>query len=101
MTGLPGDNAPPVVVDYDPSWPARFDAIRDRIAPALGPLAVSIEHVRASPIGASVTVATELVHVDGRLLRFQVEAEHEDGVVVAHGEITRVVVDADRFLARL
>ena len=62
---------------------------------------VSIEHVRASPIGASVTVATELVHVDGRLLRFQVEAEHEDGVVVAHGEITRVVVDADRFLARL
>jgi GrpB-like predicted nucleotidyltransferase (UPF0157 family) len=50
MTGLPGDNAPPVVVDYDPSWPARFEAIRDRIAPVLGPLAVSIEHVGSTSV---------------------------------------------------
>jgi fluoroacetyl-CoA thioesterase len=62
---------------------------------------VSLEHVRASPLGAAVTVAAELVHVDGRLLRFQIRAEHEDGVVVAHGEITRVVVDENRFLSRL
>jgi predicted thioesterase len=61
---------------------------------------VSLEHVRASPVGAAVTVAAELVHVDGRLLRFQVQASHADGVVVGHGEITRVVVDTDRFLAR-
>jgi fluoroacetyl-CoA thioesterase len=62
---------------------------------------VSLEHVRASPVGAEVTAAAELVHVDGRLLRFQVAASHADGVVVAHGEVTRVVVDAARFLARL
>jgi hypothetical protein len=55
----------------------------------------------ASPVGAGVTVGAELVYVDGRLLRFQVQAEHEDGVVVAHGEITRVVVDETRFLSRL
>jgi predicted thioesterase len=60
---------------------------------------VTLEHVRASRVGASVSVAAELVHVDGRLLRFQVQASHADGVVVAHGEITRVVVDAVRFLA--
>ncbi len=65
---------------------------------------VSVEHVRASPVGAVVSVAAELVHVDGRLVRFQVQASHrneQDGVVVAHGEVTRVVVDAARFLARL
>jgi predicted thioesterase len=62
---------------------------------------VDLEHIRASPLDATVTVAAELVHVDGRLLRFQVRAEHPDGVVVAHGEITRVVVDETRFLARL
>jgi GrpB-like predicted nucleotidyltransferase (UPF0157 family) len=50
MTGLPGDNARAVVVDYDPDWPARFEAIRARIAPALGPLAVSIEHVGSTSI---------------------------------------------------
>ena len=50
MTGLPGDNARPVVVEYDPSWPARFEAIRDRIAPALGPLAASIEHVGSTSV---------------------------------------------------
>ena len=62
---------------------------------------VAIEHARASAVGAAVTVAVELVHVDGRLLRFQVQASHADGVVVGHGEVTRVVVDVDRFLARL
>jgi fluoroacetyl-CoA thioesterase len=62
---------------------------------------VAIEHARASAVGAAVTVAVEVVHVDGRLLRFQVQASHADGVVVGHGEVTRVVVDVDRFLSRL
>ena len=50
MTGLPGDNARAVVVEYDPEWPARFEAIRDRIAPALGDLALSIEHVGSTSV---------------------------------------------------
>ena len=50
MTGLPGDNARAVVVDYDPEWPVRFEAIRARIAPALGPLALSIEHVGSTSV---------------------------------------------------
>jgi fluoroacetyl-CoA thioesterase len=41
------------------------------------------------------------VQIDGRLLRFEVSAEHDDGRVVGHGEVTRVVVDRDRFLRRL
>lgn len=79
----------------------------DAVAAALGPgqssvgTRMAVEHVRASPVGSVVTVSAELVHVDGRLLRFQVQAGHEDGLVVASGEITRVVVDVDRFLARL
>jgi predicted thioesterase len=62
---------------------------------------VAIEHTRASAVGAAVTVVAELVHADGRLLRFQVQASHADGVIVGHGEVTRVVVDVDRFLSRL
>ena len=60
---------------------------------------VSLEHLAATPVGAVVTVTAEVVHVDGRLLRFAVRAEAGDRLV-ATGEVTRVVVDADRFLQR-
>lgn len=65
---------------------------------------VEVEHLAASPVGASVGVTAELIHRDGRLLRFQVMAHHDAGgdpVLIARGEITRVVVRRDPFLARL
>lgn len=33
------------VVDYDPNWPAQYEALRARIAAAMGPAALSISHV--------------------------------------------------------
>jgi fluoroacetyl-CoA thioesterase len=62
---------------------------------------VQLEHLRASAVGAKVTVQAQLAHVDGRLLRFEVTAEDSDGQLVGHGQVTRVVVDRDRFLSRL
>ncbi len=39
-----------VVSDYDPRWPDRFQDLRQRLAPHVADLAVSIEHVgRPSP----------------------------------------------------
>ncbi|HJR38174.1 MAG TPA: hotdog domain-containing protein [Nocardioidaceae bacterium] len=62
---------------------------------------VSLEHLVASPVGRTVSVRADVVYVDGRLVRFEVVAEHtDDGKVIGHGEVTRVVVDGDRFLAR-
>ena len=63
---------------------------------------VSVEHSGASAVGEQVEVHAGLSYVDGRLLRFAVAASHvADGRVVATGEVTRVVVDRERFLARL
>jgi predicted thioesterase len=66
---------------------------------------VEVEHSAASPVGATVVARASVSHVDGRLVRFEVAAEHQLGdtppVVVATGRITRVVVDRARFLARL
>lgn len=63
---------------------------------------VEIEHSRASPVGEIVRVQARVLFTDGRLRRFAVRAWHEsDGRVVATAEVTRVVVDANRFLARL
>lgn len=66
---------------------------------------VELAHERASPVGATVRVRASLTHADGRLLRFDVVAEQEqpDGMsqLVGHGQVTRVVVERERFLSRL
>jgi len=61
---------------------------------------VSLEHLAASPVGAAVSVTASVAYVDGRLVRFAVEARMGD-VLVGSGEITRVIVDAERFMSRL
>jgi fluoroacetyl-CoA thioesterase len=75
---------------------ARFDERGTR---------VELEHRAASPVGADVLVRASVSHVDGRLVRFEVAAEHrvdgDEPVIVATGRITRVTVDRARFLARL
>ena len=60
---------------------------------------VSVEHLRASRVGAALTVTATLRQVDGRLLRFDVAVTHDD-LLVASVDATRVVVDRQRFLAR-
>jgi predicted thioesterase len=66
---------------------------------------VEVEHVAPSPVGASVVARASVSHVDGRLVRFEVAAEHQtpEGIsaVIATGRITRVIVDRARFLSRL
>ena len=62
---------------------------------------VVLDHQRGVPVGDSVVVTAQLVAVDGRLLQFEVTAEDGDGRLVASGQVTRVVVDRDRFLARI
>ncbi len=63
---------------------------------------VQLEHVGASPVGAAVRVTASVAYVDGRLVRFEVVAHQgTEEKVVGHGEVTRVVVDRERFLSRI
>lgn len=78
------------------------------IAPALSAGAtsvgtrVSLEHLAPSPVGQQVEVTASSSYVDGRLHRFVVAARHAGSAkVVASGEVTRVVVDAERFMSRV
>jgi fluoroacetyl-CoA thioesterase len=61
---------------------------------------IAFEHSGASPVGQEVEVTASSSYVDGRLHRFTVLARHVGGKVVGTGEITRVVVDVERFLGR-
>ena len=62
---------------------------------------VSLEHRAASATGEVVQVTATVTHRDGRLRRFEVVAVDSHKRVVGHGEVTRVVVDRDRFMARV
>jgi predicted thioesterase len=63
---------------------------------------VSLEHLAASPVGERLQVEATVAYVDGRLVRFTVAASQlSDGKVVGTGEVTRVVVDRERFLSRV
>ena len=70
---------------------------------------VSLEHLAASKVGATVVVTATVVYVDpsagsgrrARLVRFVVSAREPDGKLLGSGEVTRVVVDEERFLGRL
>lgn len=62
---------------------------------------VALEHLAASKVGVSVVVTATVAYVDGRLVRFEVEAREPGGKLLGSGEVTRVVVDAERFLGRL
>ena len=60
---------------------------------------VSIEHLAPSPVGTVLRITAGSTHVDGKLVRFSVAAR-QDGKLVGSGEVTRVLVDAHRFMER-
>jgi predicted thioesterase len=62
---------------------------------------VEIEHLAASPVGAEVTASAAVIARDGRLVQFRVHAVDGDGTLVGSGEVRRVIVDRERFLARV
>lgn len=63
---------------------------------------VQVEHLAASAVGAEVEVSASSAYEDGRLHRFTVSARDvATGKVLGAGEITRVVVDAERFMSRV
>lgn len=67
---------------------------------------IELEHLAATPVGGSVEVTARVVHSDGRLRRFTVAARNlgvdgRPGKLAGSGEVTRVVVDAERFLSRV
>jgi fluoroacetyl-CoA thioesterase len=81
------------------------------IDPALAPgetslgTRVQLEHLAPSAVGQEVEVTARLAYADGRLRRFSVAARNVGpdgpGKLVGSGEVTRVVVDGERFLTRI
>ena len=58
---------------------------------------VEVEHLAASPIGASILCKSKLVAADGRRLDFEVEVFDNAGLI-GKGTHTRFTVEAQRFI---
>ncbi|HEX9549450.1 MAG TPA: hotdog domain-containing protein [Acidimicrobiales bacterium] len=58
---------------------------------------LSIEHLKATPIGMQVRVTARVVSAEGRRVNFEVSA-FDEVELVARGTHQRVVVDLDRFV---
>ena len=81
---------------------AAVDAIKDRLGPgqqSVG-VTVNVNHIAATPLGATVTARAELVRAEGRRLIFQVSA-HDGLELIGEGSHTRAAIDLERFEARL
>jgi fluoroacetyl-CoA thioesterase len=61
---------------------------------------VQFNHLAPTAVGGSVTAEATLEKVEGRRLGFTVSASDANGLVGA-GRVTRVVVEAERFLKKV
>lgn len=61
---------------------------------------VEVEHLAATPEGFTVTCRARVIHADGPIVTFQVEA-HDGTEIVARGLHRRRVIDVDRFARRV
>jgi len=81
---------------------ACVDAISEQLAEgetSVGTWA-EVEHVKATPVGATVCAHATLIGHHGRRLEFRVTVE-QDGEQVALVKHRRVLLDRDRFLSKL
>ncbi len=61
---------------------------------------VDVEHLAPAPEGSKVTCRARVIHVDGTVVTFAVEA-HDEIEPIARGIHRRRVIDVDRFARRV
>jgi fluoroacetyl-CoA thioesterase len=61
---------------------------------------VEVEHLAPAPEGTRVTCRARVIHVDGPIVTFQVDA-HDELEPIARGIHRRRVIDVDRFARRV
>lgn len=57
---------------------------------------VVVSHLAPTPVGRTVKFKSELIEINGKVLKFQVSASDDKGVV-GRGTHTRVIVDKQKF----
>lgn len=61
---------------------------------------VDVHHLAPTNIGQSVTVAAEILDVEGNKIRYAVSATNDAGVKIGEGKHRRAVIQTKKFAAR-
>ncbi len=61
---------------------------------------VDIAHLKATPLGDTVTATATLVEIDGRRLVFKVSASDSKGLI-GEGMHERFIINVEKFLAKI
>jgi fluoroacetyl-CoA thioesterase len=99
---------------FDSSWPAVFStpamigmmevASSLAVRPALPPgsitvgVRIEVDHLKAVPVGATVSAFSKLVEINGRRLIFEAEAR-SGSELIGRGRIFHTIVEHSRFAA--
>jgi predicted thioesterase len=60
---------------------------------------LEVKHLSATPEGLKIRAAAELLEIDGRRLRFRVEA-FDDAGIIGEGRHDRFIIENERFLKK-
>jgi len=61
--------------------------------------AVDIQHSKATPIGMKITCTATLIEINGKILRFSVVVNDEQGKA-GEGFHTRAIINVEKFMAK-
>lgn len=61
---------------------------------------VDVQHLAPTPVGQEVVCCARVIHVDGAVITFQVEA-HDEQDLIARGLHKRSVIQVERFASRV
>ena len=77
-------------------------AIHNQLEPGWSSVGTHIDlrHLKATPVGDTITLSAEVTQVDGRKITFHVQAE-DSGGLAGEGRHERVLIDLERFLQRV
>jgi len=81
---------------------AALDAVERLLPPghqSLGTV-LNVRHIAATPVGMRVSARAEVLGVEGRTIRFRVEA-HDEKELIGDGSHERVVVNVAKFDQRV
>jgi len=81
---------------------AALNAVEHLLPPGHQSLGIHLDvsHVAATPVGLRVTATAEVIGVEGRTVKFRVEA-HDEIEAIGGGTHERVVVSVERFDERV
>jgi predicted thioesterase len=81
---------------------AACECLADALEPGRASVGISVDiaHTAASPIGADITATATVAVIDGRKIEFEVAASDAKGEI-GRGKHTRVIVDVERFMAKV